>query len=208
VKKEIFITSLNSTKLKEALMLKGSFQFQNETDFLDVFVFDTLEVLNGIFLNESNVEQQSNIMEKIIKTLEDEFLVVDSDKRKLVRCSQYRKILNPYISAVYQEYYSNSKFEKHCKNQVFQNLQPKLKKLSIVNNKSHLIDLVIPFLLVEIALYLYLFDSKEYKTVYGLEQEMEIIFAIKNQKYSAFTKFLKSEINYIKLTVEANAKTE
>jgi len=197
----IFIMSLNSNKLKEAIKHKSAFEFNNEVDQLDVFVFDTMEILNGIFLNEKNVMKQEQEIEEIISKLKTDFVAANTSKRELIRCSTKRKELNSYLQSVYQEYFSNPVFESHCKNQVFQNLQPKLKRLSIESNKSKLIEILIPFLLTEIAVYLFIYDRNEYHSIYGLEPEMNIIAAIKKNKYEHFNKFLKNQINYTKMTV-------
>ncbi len=47
-KRGIFITSLNSKRLRDAISNKNNFHFNDDVEELDVFVFDTLEVLNGI----------------------------------------------------------------------------------------------------------------------------------------------------------------
>ncbi|MCB0537324.1 MAG: hypothetical protein KDE33_07315 [Bacteroidetes bacterium] len=197
----IFIMSLNSNKLKEAVEHKNAFEFNHEVDQLDVFVFDTMEILNGIFLHEKNVMQQEQEIEEIISKLKTDFVAVNTSKRELIRCSTKRKELNPYLQVVYGEYFSNPIFERHCKNQVFQNLQPKLKRLAIDNNKSKLIEILIPFLLTEIAVFLFIYDGNEYQSIYGLETEMNIITAIRNNKYEAFNKYLQNQINYKRITV-------
>ena len=141
-------------------------------------------------------------VEVIIQRLETGFVAVDTVRRELIRCSLKRKELNPYILAVYSEYYTNPSFESHCRNQVFQNLQPKLKKLAIDNNKSTLLELIIPFLIMEIALYLYIYDKEEYFKVYGMEKEMDIITSIKENKYPVLGKYLKNNIEYVKISAD------
>ena len=107
----IFIMSLNSNKLKEAVEHKNAFEFNHEVDQLDVFVFDTMEILNGIFLHEKNVMQQEQEIEEIISKLKTDFVAVNTSKRELIRCSTKRKELNPYLQVVYGEYFSNPIFE-------------------------------------------------------------------------------------------------
>lgn len=202
MRKGIFIMSLNSKKLNDAITHKDNFHFRHEIDELDVFVFDTLEILNGIFLNEHNVKEQQDIIEEIISKLETGFVAVETTKRNLIRCSEARKTLDPYILAVYNEYYSNPAFARHCKNQVFQNLQPKLERMSISSNKSPLIEILIPFLVTEIALFLFIYHKKNYSKIYGMEAEMNILTAIREKKYPAFSSFINTDtaIAYIKIT--------
>ena len=121
---------------------KNNFLFNNEADDLDVFVFDTFEILNSAFFNDGNIEKQKQFIEGIIESLETNFVAVDTKKRELIRCSKIRKELNIYIADVFKEYYSNPVFESHCRNQIFKNLQPKLKTVGVVNNKSNLTSLL------------------------------------------------------------------
>ncbi len=200
INKAIFIVSLNSKRLNDAINNKSNFHFIHDVEDLDVFVFDTLEVLNGIFFNKTDAENQKSEIEKIIKRLENDFVGFDKRKRQLLRCSKMRKLLNPYIKAVYDELFSNSVFESHCRNQIFQNLQPKLRKQGVSNNRSDLIELLLPFLLVELALYLYVFNVETYDQIYGMETEMNIIKAIKNNKYESLNKFVSRPVEYVKIT--------
>jgi hypothetical protein len=146
------------------------------------------------------VEKQKETIEGIIEKLETEFIPVGTVKRELIRCSTRRRELNPYIRFCYDEFYGNPKFESNCRNQIFRNLQPKLKKMSILNNRSPLIELLVPFLMVEIALYLYIYNQSTYEMIYGMETEMEIIAAIRGNKYPVFQPFLNKPVNYIKIT--------
>lgn len=201
MKKGIFIMSLNSKKLDIALQNNNNFYLKVKQEKLDVFVFDTFEILNGIFFNKKNAGDQKVIIDDIIKKLEYYFISSDIKKRELIRFSKIKKELNPYILEVYKEYYNNVTFERHCRNQIFQNLQPKLKKINIENNKSNLIELLLPFLIVEIAVYLFIYHKNYYTTIYGLENEMNIIESIKSDKYEAFSKYLTNKTEYTKLLI-------
>jgi hypothetical protein len=198
----IFILSLNSRRLQDAIRLKNNFNFNYSIDELDVFVFDVYEVLNGIFFTESDVRKQKESIEAIIQQLEDGFIAIDTVKRELIRCSSQRKNLSPYLTTLYGEYYSNPVFQSHCKNQIFKNLQPKLKRLDITSNKSPLLEILVPFLLVEIAIYLFINHTNKYDKIFGMEDEMDIVAAIKAHKYSVFTKYLTTDVPYIKMNAE------
>ena len=126
---------------------------------------------------------------------------MDTKKRELIRCSKIRKELNLYIADVFKEYYSNPVFESHCRNQIFKNLQPKLKTVGVTSNRSNLIEILVPFLIVEIAVYLFIYDKGFYSKIFGLENEMEIVESIKNEKYPSFAKYLKHKIEYTKILI-------
>ena len=80
--------SLNSKRLQDAINNKNNFHFNNEVDDLDVFVFDTFEILNSAFFNDGNVEKQKHFIEGIIESLETNFVAVDTKQRELIRCSK------------------------------------------------------------------------------------------------------------------------
>lgn len=201
-KKGIFIMSLNSKRLQDAINQKNSFHFNNEVDELDIYVFDVFEILNGIFFNSVNVGEQKRLTEDLIEKLRDGFVAVNTTRRELIRCSSKRRELTPYLTALYREYYTNTKFESHCRNQIFQNLQPKLKRVGIDNNKSPLIELLTPFLIMEIALYLYIYNNGCYSRIYGMEDEMDIVLSIKKGKYPFLDPFVKEKVEYVKLIAE------
>ena len=197
--KGIFLVSLNSKKLFEFLN-KESINIMHERQNLDVFVFDVHEVLNGLIFNSLNIEEQNNLIESTIDKVYDNLIKdVKQVERKFIRCSEIPKVIKPYLSKVYCEFYSNESFKRHCKSQIFQNLQPKLRTVGITNHKSGLIELLCPFLLTEIAFYLYLYHTGEYKEVFGLENEMEILEAIRNRKYENFVDYLKHDVLHIKV---------
>lgn len=200
--KGIFIMSLNSKRLSEAIANKDHLAFVDGVSSLDVFVFDTFEILNGIFFNDQSVEKEKAKIEHIIAAVEREFIPFGDQGRSLIRSSEHREILKPYIHVLYSEYYTNDKFERHCKNQIFQNLQPKLRKVNVEENNDRVIELLVPFLLVEIALFLYVYNSTTYRKIFGMEKEMNIVSAIRERKYKAFEKYLVHDVEYMKLNVE------
>jgi hypothetical protein len=193
-KKGIFFLSLNSKKLEDFLIAETS-KLINYDGILDVFVFDTFEVLDGIFFNSVNVDQQSNVIETTISKVKNKIMGINS----LIRFSNISKHITPYILKVHYEYYNNKSFKRHCKNQIFQSLQPKFRKVGITTNKSSMIDLISPFLLAEIAYYLYIYHSGAYDIIFGMEKEMEIIQSIRNGKYENFNGFLSNDVPYIKI---------
>lgn len=204
-KKGIFLVSLNSKRLEEFLANKETVNLNNRIGILDVFVFDIFETLNGLFFNERNIQQQHTAMEEIISSVKDLIVNTDANDRNLIRFTELQKEISPYLAAVYTEYYINSSFKRHCKSQMFQNLQPKLRDVGIINHKSDLLELIAPFLLAEIAFYLFAFDKGEYDEIYGLEAEMNIIADIKNNKYPAFSGLIKKKITHSKIDVKQHA---
>lgn len=201
--KRIFFVSLNSKKLDDFLANNEFDNLLNGFDNLDLFVFDTYEKLNGIFFNDSAIETQDGVIEKKIDLIVEAGLK-SNNQTQLIRCSKFEKHFENHIAVVYSEFYKNRKFHNHCKSQIFQNLHPKLKSKNIITNKSPLIDILVPFLLVEIAIYLYLYDTGSYQEIYGLESEMGILLDIKANKYPAFESFLNHLLPHSKINAQAN----
>lgn len=200
-KKGIFLVSLNSKRLEDFLKNKEESKLNNGLDKLDVFVFDIFETLNGLFFNDKGISKQNELMENVISDVNKEIVETNSADRQLIRFTQIQKELSSYMEAVYREYFLNASFKRHCKSQIFQNLQPKLRDVEITNHKSDLLELIAPFLLAEIAFYLYAYDKAEYEVIYGLESEMNIIEDIKKNKYPVFSQFMKKDIPHKKIAV-------
>lgn len=196
-KRDVFMVSLNSKRLE--VYLEKQQQSFSDKNKLDVFVYDVFEVLNGVFFSPNNIEQINEQMESIINKVNQQIVLKDINKNKLIRFSDFQKEMSIYLIAVYTEYFTNASFKRHCKSQIFQNLQPKLREVKITDHKSNLIEILSPFLLAEIAYYLYIFHKNEYSAVYGLESEMEIITAIKNKKYERFNEFILNPVPHIKV---------
>lgn len=196
-KRDVFMVSLNSKRLE--VYLEKQQQKFSDTNKLDVFVYDVFEVLNGLFFSPNNIEQINEQMESIINKVKQQIVLKDTDKNKLIRFSDFQKEMSIYLIAVYSEYFTNASFKRHCKSQIFQNLQPKLRDVKITDHKSNLIEILSPFLLSEIAYYLYIFHRNEHSAVYGLESEMEIITAIKNRKYERFNEFILNPVPHRKV---------
>jgi hypothetical protein len=200
--KAIFFVSLNSKLFEEFLEIKHTIVFDEKIDVLDLFVFDIFEVLNGIFFNANTVQQQNQIIEGVISRIAKEVVPFFPIISGVQRHSEMQVKLGVYIAAVYQEYYTNSSFKRNCRSQIFKNLHPKLVSLGIERNKDPLVEILAPFLLVELAVYLYIFHTGEYTVAYGLEAEMEVIAAIKSGKYPAFTPFLLHPIPHHKIFLQ------
>ena len=196
-KRDVFMVSLNSKKL-EAYLEKQHEQF-SDNNKLDVFVYDVFEVLNGLFFASNNIELVNAQIETVINKVNEQIVLKDTHKNKLIRFSDFQREMSSYLITVYTEYFTNASFKRHCKSQIFQNLQPKLRDVKITDHKSCLIEVLSPFLLSEIAYYLYIFHRNEFETVYGLESEMEIITAIKNKKYDRFNEFVVNPVSHVKV---------
>ena len=193
--KAVFFLSLNSNLYQGFIenndILKSYSKFQ-----FDFLVFDNYEVLNSMFFNISEIQKhQENINSKIE-------LLSEKNKNAIILSSKAEKDLSNYLNCVYNEFYKNQGFKRHCKNQIFTNLQPKLRNVGILNHKSPLIDLLCPFLLIEIAYYLYVYDKGIYNFTMGMESEMEIINAIKSKKYDNFVPFLNYPVEHIKVAID------
>jgi len=196
----IYIASLNSQRLKDTLESNKYFDFKKEVNSLDVYVFDNFEILNGIFFNSNNAAEQKVDVESIIQKLEKQFMGKLSISNRLLRHSNEQRGMSEYLQTITNEYYTNNKFKMHCFNQIFQNLQPKLRRVDVTDNKSYLIELLVPFLLNEITVFLEIFDKQKYDKVFSLEHEMSIISAIEDKKYKAFEKYLKGKVEYITIS--------
>lgn len=195
--KAAVLVSLNSGRMDELLARGKHVKIDNEAGGMDVLVFDVHEVVNGVFFRPSRADTEHSVIESKLAVVNDLF-VHPFKGRTLVRFSELDSTMGPYLSAVYAEFYKDASFRRHCKSQVFRNLQPKLRELGILKHTSSLTEILVPFLLAEIAFYLFVFDTGRYERTYGLEQEMGIITDIRAGKYPSFGGFLKHDVPHVK----------
>ena len=194
----VILLSLNSRRLDNFIENK-LYKLDSFTEITDVYIFDVFEVLNGIVFNKYTMQKQNINIEQRIDFVYNHIYKNLPTKGSIIRYSGNKKELKFFLSLVYKEYFTNSSFESHLKNQIFRNLQPKLREIDVVSKRSDLMDILSPFLLAEIAYYLYIYDTGKYKRIYGLENEMEIIQAIKNGKYENFMPYINHKIEYCKI---------
>lgn len=195
--KAVVLVSLNSARMDELLARGERVVVDSKVENLDVLVFDVHEVINGVFFRPSKADAEHGVVETKIAVV-NELFVHPFPARTLVRFSELETPMGPYLSAVYAEFFKDASFRRHCKSQVFRNLQPKLRELGILKHTSSLTEILAPFLLAEIAYYLFVFDTGSYERTYGLEQEMGIITDIRAGKYPSFIGFLKHDVPHVK----------
>ncbi|AUP79086.1 hypothetical protein [Flavivirga eckloniae] len=197
--KSILLVSLNSKRLDKFIQngLNKLIPLKNvETD---IYIFDVFEVLNGILFNSSNILDEKIKLGKIMESVYGKLFDAVPNKGEIIKYSEHKKEIRKYMSIIYNEYLTNPSFERHLCSQIFQNLQPKLRRYNITDSKDSLIELMTPFLLTEFAFYLYVFDIGKYDFIYGLEDEMEFIKSIKNSKYENFNPYIKYNPEYRKI---------
>lgn len=190
----IFLVSLNSQKLERTLDAYTDFILPSST--VTFFVFDTVEALNAIFFRASTVLTERERLDVLIDRVNEQLVPLHA-QQPVQRFSDIEKVMSPYMAAVYEAYYTNSSFKKHCKNQSFRNLQPKLRVVGVEKHSDPMMELLSPFLLAEIAFYLYLYDTGSHDCVTGLEPEMEILQAIRAGKYPTLLPFVKYPLPYV-----------
>ena len=196
--KNILLVSLNSKRLDKFIQngLDKLIPLNEETD---IYIFDVFEILNGVLFNSSNILDEKIKLDKIMESVYGKLFNTIPNKGEIIKYSEHKKEIRKYMGIIYNEYSTNPSFERHLGSQIFQNLQPKLRRYNITNSKDSLIELMTPFLLTEFAFYLYVFDTGKYNCIYGLEDEMEFIKSMKKGKYENFNSYIKHKTEYRKI---------
>lgn len=88
------------------------------------------------------------------------------------------------VQHVQAMYSSNKNFQRHCHNQTFRNLQPKLRRLGISRRGDSRLEVLVQFLIKEIALKSELIRSKNVIGELLPEPENELMIAVYKGKYS------------------------
>lgn len=197
--KNILLVSLNSKRLNKFIQTGLDKLTILKDDETDIYIFDIFEVLNGILFDKNHILDAKTKLDVIMESVYGKLYDAISNKGEIIKYSEHKKKIRKYMSIVYNEYLINPSFERHLGSQIFQNLMPKLKRYNITDSKDSLIELMTPFLLTEFAFYLYVFDTGKYDCVYGLEDEMEFISAMKNGKYENFNPYIKNKTEYRKI---------
>lgn len=195
----IILVSLNSKRLNKFIQIGLSELNRIQSDKTDVYIFDIFEILNGVLFNQGNIKEEAIRLEAISQSIYEKLYEALPNKGDIIKYSTSKKNIRKYMAAIYNEYLTNPSFERHLSSQIFQNLQPKLRRYDITDSKSSLIEIMTPFLLTEFAFYLYVFDTGYYSMIYGLEDEMEFIKSIKDGKYPNLMKFVKNKTEYRKI---------
>lgn len=107
-----------------------------------------------------------------------------------------------YILKVKETYKNNSKFKNHCLNQTFKNLQPILAKKGIFKKNHLILENLVEYLLNEIGIKLFYNHKKIFDVEIIPSQEMEVIEAIYNNKYSEFKELIKNRTELLLIKPE------
>ncbi len=95
-----------------------------------------------------------------------------------------------YMTAISSLYEANLSFQRHCRNQVYSNLLPRLRSAGILTKSDHRITALVPYLLEELAGKLCAIQEMVFDTEILLCAEMDIMKAIYAGKYEALNRYV------------------
>lgn len=154
---------------------------------LTAYLLDEPEILNLINLHQI----PPKVAAEQVRQRSDEMVALLSATLRpgagVARWSDFvlQQTFRSYLEALSREFENEPEFRKHCRNQVFRNLYPVLRRSGVRNNRDERTCRLAPYLLQEIALKLYLANEQLADVEFAPEPEMELVQAIYDGKYAA-----------------------
>jgi hypothetical protein len=168
-------------------------------DSFTVCLLDKPETINQVYLNNLSPQAATEYVHGRCGIL---VAGIANDPALSVKLTTWTKIASEpdfprYLSAVEELYVESHKFESHCRNQVFQNLQPILQVRGVKNRRHQLTNVLAPYIIQEIALKLYIADKRLADVEFAPEAEMGILHAIYEGKYPELQQLAGSPLSFV-----------
>lgn len=187
-KEGIFLVSLGSPRLTPDLVRYVAERATADNVRLSIFLLDSLEVSNLRILYALDESAAADRVEeqclKLVSQIQN-----GADKRvRISRISDLLgdKRLGAVVGRVRGAFGADRRFARMCANQVFVNLHPVLRRFGIKNSRHAMVLALADYILVELALKLFLLGEGVYDIEYGVGAEMGVWLALANGEFDAF----------------------
>jgi iron(III) transport system ATP-binding protein len=153
---------------------------------IEVLLLDSTEAINILILSDSTTEK-ANHKARVQAHNYRARLYTRHPFINISLLSDYQKRHDflSLVASVERLYFENKSFQNHCHNQIFRNLHPRLKGVGARNSRSEVVRKLYKYLVIELALLIYLHNQGNYKRHYSLNQEMDIWNDIRIGKYGS-----------------------
>jgi hypothetical protein len=150
---------------------------------LTVVLLDEPERINLSCLNHLTPDETSQHVERRCAEIVAAFPSPAPDFMEIRRWSQYESMLVPLNIALTDLFQSSRAFNSQCRNQVFKNLQPLLRRHSVTSKRHEVTRCLAPYLLKEISLLLFFGRLNRPVIEIAPEGEMDIVREIYAGKF-------------------------
>jgi ABC-type Fe3+/spermidine/putrescine transport system ATPase subunit len=184
----IFLVSLGSPRLTPTVIAAIIAEAAKNNVQLLVYLLDAPEILNMRILHNLDEKLASDCVEEKCLKLSSQIASANQMVPQIRRVSNMYE--DPRFSALLEKvrstFISNIRFQHKCENQVYVNLHPVLKQLGVKNRRDSLVRNLADYILVELALKLFISETEECDYEYGLGDEMDVWKSIVEGEFKEF----------------------
>lgn len=187
-KKGFFLVSLGSRFITPLTLERVIDEARANRVRLEVYLLDAAELVNQKVLYDLNDKAAiDRVEEQCIKLVSR----VAPCRRKFVTWNHLSEIMKQSdfcrcLSTIRHAYDSDRYFASMCENQVYVNLQPILKRLGVKNRRQPIVGELIDYILMELALKLWLLQHRSYDIEYGVGKDMHVWQSILKGDFERF----------------------
>lgn len=184
----IFLVSLGSPRLTPELVRCVVERAAVDGVRLSIILLDSLEVSNLRILYALDERAAvDRVEEQCLKLVSQ----IQNGAGKHIRISRVSELLGDMklgaaIEHVRDTFRADRRFSRMCANQVFINLHPVLRRFGIKNSRHAMVLALADYILVELALKLFLLGERIYDIEYGIGAEMDVWLALANGEFDPF----------------------
>jgi hypothetical protein len=115
-----------------------------------------------------------------------------------------RRGFSKYLNVVTSLFKTSARFERHCRNQVFRNLQPVLRERGVTHKLHDLTGRLAGYILKEVALKLFISNRRLADLEFAPRPEMELVESIYSGRYPELIRLAHNRLPYIIVEPKVN----
>jgi hypothetical protein len=195
----IVFVSLGAAIMTPEFLNTVTSRAEGECDLINWFLLDVPEMIN--VRNLEGVSEED--LWPAVTAKADAFIAAVSVQHSIQivvsRWSDYAldSRFDRYKEAVLKTYMKEPRFQRHCHNQTFRNLQPVLKRIGILRKNEPLVRALSEYLCLEIAMKLFIAESELACVEFAPEGEMQILSSIYDGEYTSLLPFLNRRMRFV-----------
>lgn len=184
----IFLISLGSPRLTPQIVRTTAKESAKRKVFLHLYMLDAPEQKNLKILYSLDDDAASDrVQERCLKLTS----LIAPEHQAFVRVHRISELYENkqfaiVLARVRSIFHTNRRFASMCRNQVFVNLQPVLRRIGAKNSRHPIVAELTDYIVVELALKLYLEDTEKFGNEYGAGTEMAVWRALCDGKFPEF----------------------
>jgi ABC-type Fe3+/spermidine/putrescine transport system ATPase subunit len=182
--KSYILVSISSAVMRSGYVNNVVENLSNNHEKIDLIFLDDLEINNQCVINRYEKkfakEKVESLINEILGCIKTEYIErVDVRRWNSYMCDELKVI----IGSLSEKYSCDKSFKSACDNQVYVNMQPILNKMGVYNRRNEIISKLALYIISELALKIFLNNSKYYDIEYAPYKEMQVMEEMFNHKW-------------------------